>query len=148
MFRLWAAATAACLAGSFGVSKASAAEFESSVVLRSSSPSTSASFFTEATFPQRVNSTNAWDGAPESGLAKAIDPAARAHAYAFVEFAPASTFGAAWSPMSALTNATPTTPLRLSDSPAAVDSYVRVFEMLSRNGASGTPSGTVAQPMQ
>jgi hypothetical protein len=59
----------------------------------------------------------------------------------FVDLAPSSTLGTAWSPMSFVVDAASAHASPFAESRASVDAYFGAYESLMKQGMNGTPSG-------
>ena len=141
MFRYWAGATAGVLIGSLGFSGVFAEGLGSKVTPLAGSQSSTAYLFADANFSSRSSASNIWDRASGMVLSKTGDSAAASQTFAFVDFAPASPFTAAWSPVNFVANATSVQSLPFSDSRTSVDVYFGVFESLSKQRMNGTQRG-------
>ena len=148
MFRFWAGATASFFVCSLGVSGVSAEGIGSTVTPFTGSQPAAAIVFADVNFSSGNGPVSLLDRASDIGLATAGDSAASSQSYAFIDFASASPFGAGWSPMNSVVNATlPGTP-KLTDSGTAVDMYFGVFESLFKQEVNGQRSGaSFVQPM-
>jgi hypothetical protein len=132
MIRVWAGATASFFVGLLGFSGVFAEGIGSTVTPNSGSRPPAAFVLADANFSSRSRPTSFLERSSEFGTVKSNDAAAASASIAFVDFAYASPFGAAWSPINSMTSATSPRALRLADAQASVDSYFGAIESASK----------------
>jgi hypothetical protein len=148
MFRFWAGVTAGLSVGLLGFSGVSAEGIGSTIASTSSSPPTAAFVLADANFYSRMGPANLWDRSSGFGLATSGKSGTGSTSIAFVDFASVSSFGAAWTPMDSVINATSPRALRLIDSGSSLDAYFGAIESLSQQGKAGPRTGaSVVEPM-
>jgi hypothetical protein len=141
MFRFWAGATAGVCVCSFVISGVSAEGIGSTIAPYTGSKSSSAIVIADTNLSSRNGPASLWDQASEMGLTKSGDLVVSTPSLAFIDFASTSPYGAEWSPMNGVTNATSPVAPRLSDYRTAIDTYFGAFESLSTRGMNVSRSG-------